>query len=53
MTITRSSKFLVQWVAVCFLLLCVGHVVSGRAFAAQSTPAKQGADQSGATDDPF
>ena len=53
MTITRSSKFLVRPVAVCFSLLCVGHVVIGRAFAAQSSPAKQGADQSGAADDPF
>ena len=53
MTITRSSKFLVHSVAVFFSLLCVGHVVSGRAFAAQSSPAKQGADQSGAPDDPF
>lgn len=53
MTVTRSLQFLVQAVAVCFALLCVGHVVSGRAFAAQSSPAKQGADQSGATDDPF
>ena len=53
MTITRSSKFLVHSVAVFFSLLCVGHVVSGRVFAAQSSPAKQGADQSGAPDDPF
>ena len=53
MTMTRSLKFLVQSVAVCFSLLCVGYVVSGWAFAAQSSPAKQGADQSGATDDPF
>ena len=45
MTITRSSKFFVQSVAVFLSLLCVGHVVSGRAFAAQSSPAKQVADE--------
>jgi hypothetical protein len=53
MTITRSSKFVVQWVTVCFLLLYVGHSVSGRALAAQSSSAKQGDDQSSAADDPF
>ena len=46
MTITRSSKFLVQSVAVCFSLLCVGHVVGGWAFAAESSPVKQAAEQS-------
>ena len=41
MTIIFHSKFLVQPVGFFFLLLCVG-LVSGRAFAAQSSPAKQG-----------
>ena len=50
MTITRS-KLLVQSVAVCFALLCVGHVVGEQAFAAQSSTGKQGADS--AADDPF
>jgi hypothetical protein len=36
MTMTRSSKFLVQSVVVCFSLLCVGRVVNGRALAAQT-----------------
>ena len=53
MTITRSSKCLVQSVAVCFSLLCVGHVVGGWAFAAESSPVKQAAEQSVSTDDPF
>jgi hypothetical protein len=31
-------ELLVQSVAVCFSLLCVGHAVSGQASAAQSSP---------------
>jgi hypothetical protein len=50
MTITRS-KLLVQSVALCFSLLCVGHVVGGRLLLLN--PALANRVPTCAADDPF